>query len=297
MLRNPYYVGTVRYGGVEYKGRHEPLIDRATFSRAQAVLDAHGAAHERDRKHHHYLKGSPICANCGSRLTYVRAKGNGGTYAYFACIGRIKRTGCRLPYLSADEIENRVLTRYGRVKLEQGGARSNEEWSAHLDDVRDAVDEVISKMQAHNAREVRNQRQRIGRIKEQQRRLLDAFLDNALSKSLLQEKQDALEQELGQAERLLTLAEQDGVLLQRVLHEAIDLAQHCQEAYELASPTTRRQLNQTLFNQIKVGVGERRTRRRCGKSSARSPLATRRGASAQRQPPSLLRVLVQTRPS
>lgn len=99
MLRNPYYVGTVRYGGVAYEGRHEPLIDKDTFSRVQAVLAAHGATHERDRKHQHYLKGSLVCARCGSRLTYLRAKGNGGTYAYFACIGRIRRTGCTLPLL------------------------------------------------------------------------------------------------------------------------------------------------------------------------------------------------------
>ncbi len=27
MLDNPYYIGIVRYAGVEYDGNHEPLID------------------------------------------------------------------------------------------------------------------------------------------------------------------------------------------------------------------------------------------------------------------------------
>jgi site-specific DNA recombinase len=40
ILANPYYAGIVRYGGVEYEGRHESLVDKDTFSRVQAVLSA-----------------------------------------------------------------------------------------------------------------------------------------------------------------------------------------------------------------------------------------------------------------
>jgi hypothetical protein len=40
------------------------------------------------REHPHYLKGSIFCGQCGSRLIICHAKGNGGTYAYFICIGR-----------------------------------------------------------------------------------------------------------------------------------------------------------------------------------------------------------------
>ena len=47
MLQNPYYVGVVRYAGVEYEGRHEHLIDGATFARAKAVLAAHNHAPRR----------------------------------------------------------------------------------------------------------------------------------------------------------------------------------------------------------------------------------------------------------
>jgi hypothetical protein len=253
MLRNPYYSGTVRYGGVEYEGRHQPLIDKDTFSRAQAVLAAHGAAHERDRKHHHYLKGSLRCRKCASGLTYVRAKGNGGTYAYFACIGRIKGTGCKLPYLSADAVEEKVAAKYAAIKFEQLGATTREQWIGHLDNVREALEEGISGMRTHNAREVRNQRHRIARIKEQQERLLDAFLDDALSKGLLREKQTRLDAELGQAERLLGIAEQDGEALSKVLNEALDIAQHCEMAYALSGETARRQFNQALFEHFEVG--------------------------------------------
>jgi hypothetical protein len=66
LIQNPYYVGVVHYDGVEYKGRHEHLINTATFERAKAVLAAHANSEEKDRKHHHYLKGSLYCERCGA---------------------------------------------------------------------------------------------------------------------------------------------------------------------------------------------------------------------------------------
>jgi hypothetical protein len=88
----------VPYGGVEYEGRHAQLIDKETLRRAQAVLEAHGAAHERDRKHRHYLKGSFVCGQCGSRLT-----------------------GCRLPNYPVHEITQAVSEKHAQLKSDRLG--------------------------------------------------------------------------------------------------------------------------------------------------------------------------------
>ena len=64
-----------------------PDRQRPAFARARAVLEAHNHAGEKDRKHHHYLKGTLYCGRCGSRMSLIHAKGNGGTYPYFFCIG------------------------------------------------------------------------------------------------------------------------------------------------------------------------------------------------------------------
>ncbi len=78
MLQNPYYVGIVRYAGVEYEGSHEHLIDERTFAQAKTVLTAHANSSEKDRKHHHYLKGSLYCGRCGSRMSLTYAKETAG---------------------------------------------------------------------------------------------------------------------------------------------------------------------------------------------------------------------------
>ncbi len=44
MLRSRYYIGKVIYKGIEYQGRHEPLISEELFDRVQRVLDAHSGS-------------------------------------------------------------------------------------------------------------------------------------------------------------------------------------------------------------------------------------------------------------
>jgi hypothetical protein len=85
MLRNPVYAGVVRWKGVERDGTHPPLISRELFDKVQGVLNAHSSGGERSWKHDHYLKGTLVCAECGSNLYYAVAK---GCFGYFRCIGR-----------------------------------------------------------------------------------------------------------------------------------------------------------------------------------------------------------------
>jgi hypothetical protein len=64
-------------------------------------------------------------------MTYVRARGNGGIYFYFACIGRVTGTGCRQPYVSADVVERKVAAKYAAVKFEQAGCQTTGAWLVH----------------------------------------------------------------------------------------------------------------------------------------------------------------------
>ena len=50
LLRHPYYKGVVQFQGVEYVGKHEPLVDEETWQAVQAVLGSHRSG-ERERMH------------------------------------------------------------------------------------------------------------------------------------------------------------------------------------------------------------------------------------------------------
>jgi site-specific DNA recombinase len=86
VLRDRYYLGLVQYKGEEYQGRHEPLVSAELFARVRAVPDERlPKAAERQRRHHHYLKGSLWRGRCHdkgveARLPLTKVKGHGGEY-------------------------------------------------------------------------------------------------------------------------------------------------------------------------------------------------------------------------
>ena len=187
----PYYVGVVRYAGVEYEGRHEHLIDQAIFAKAKAVLAAHNHATEKGRKHHHYLKGSLYCGRCGSRMGLIHAKGNGGRYPYFYCMGRARGTGCEQPYVAVDLIETAVERAYGKVKLPRRQAEQTRAKLKH----------ALTGMREQAEDEAARQRTRLAKLNEEREKLMHAYYSGAVPVDLLGKEQERLAAETAQAVR------------------------------------------------------------------------------------------------
>jgi site-specific DNA recombinase len=104
ILKNRFYTGSFVWGGVEYKGKHKPLIDAATFDRVQRVFAGHNKP--KYRKHDFAFAGLLTCAHDGCTVTTELHKGK---YVYYRCsFGRGK---CDLPYMP----EQRVSEALGDV--------------------------------------------------------------------------------------------------------------------------------------------------------------------------------------
>jgi DNA invertase Pin-like site-specific DNA recombinase len=242
MLANPYYIGIVRYAGVEYDGNHEPLVDRATFQRARAVRDAHGHAEERDRKHDHYLKGTLYCGRCGSRMSLAYAKGNGGTYPYFFCIGRMRRNGCTQPYTPTRVIEQAVEHLYMHIAPP----------AEHLETIRVKLDHALAGMRKQAQQEVARQQRRLAKLTDERTKLLHAYYQGAIPLDLLHQEQDRITTQTASAETQLATAQRSATDVQTTLDKALDLLANCQHAYSNAPGHLRRQWNQALFLRLHV---------------------------------------------
>ncbi len=118
LLRHPYYMGMVRYQGVIYPGKHEPLVTPEIWQEVQKLLTAKHLTGERHQEHPHYLKGSIYCGECGSRLIVCHAKGRGGTYPYYICIGRQRdKASCAQRSIRIEEAEEAIAAHYATVQL------------------------------------------------------------------------------------------------------------------------------------------------------------------------------------
>ena len=258
LLQNPYYVGIVRYAGVEYEGRHEHLIYQATFAKAKAVLSAHTNSTEKDRKHHHYLKGSLFCGRCGSRMSLTYAKGNGGRYPYFYCLGRTRGTGCKQPYVPVDLIETAVERAYGDVRLPR----------KQTERVRGKLKHALTGMREQAEAEATRQRKRLVKLTEEREKLLHAHYAGAVPVDLLRSEQERLTTEATQAERHIEVAEASFADIEDTLGKALDLLADCQRAYLAAPGHLRRQWNQALFERLLVYDD------RIGEAEVAEPFAT-----------------------
>ncbi|MGH2554570.1 MAG: recombinase family protein, partial [Actinomycetota bacterium] len=170
-LRNKYYIGTVVFRSVEYEGKHEPLVERHVFDRVQEVFQMHDLAGERVRSHRHYLKGSLFCARCEERLGFGFFKGrHGGLYPYFFCYGRHRGNGCDLPFLPADDVEDRVVDHYAIIQLDQ----------ELVEETKSQLRERLERQRKLALRTVKRQEARLSRLSHERIKLLHAYYNGLL---------------------------------------------------------------------------------------------------------------------
>lgn len=243
MLSNRYYIGIVTFRGVEYAGRHEPLIEKELYDKVQAVLATRQGSGEKRRVHHHYLKSSIYCLGCGSRLCITKAKGR---YLYFFCVGRQKKRGCQQPYLRVDAVEAVIENHYKFVSLEP----------ALAEQARQALASELAEQHHQSQRVAKRQEKRLARLDDERRKLLQAHYADAVPLDLLKEEQDRISRETRDAERLLQQAQTASVDVEHTITEALELATNLYEAYRQGDPQVRRLLNQFFFEKVLVGREE-----------------------------------------
>jgi len=243
ILRHPFYKGVVRYKGVEYPGRHEPLIDEATWKKVQDVLRSKDRSGEKTREHPHYLKGSVYC-HCGFRMIISYSRGRHGTvYPYFCCLGRHgKHNNCTKKAVLIKTIEEGVEDLYRRVQLDP--------------DLRDAIEQTLVEELEAISEESRLERaiveKRHARLLSEQTKLLQAHYADAIPVQLLKTEQDRLELEIGQAQQRLDALEGDIDATCANLATALDYASDAHRAYARSTPRNRRQFNQFFFKRLVI---------------------------------------------
>ena len=251
LLKHPYYKGIVRYKGVEYEGRHEPLVSAQTWQRVQEILATHSLAGDRPQVHNHYLKGTVFCGwkdengvECGSRLIVTHARSRSGRiYPYFVCSSRHnKRSGCTFKAVMIDTIEDKIIDHYAAYQL--------------TPDERDNLEEVLGQeliaLRDETAGERVKLHKRQRRLLDEREKLLQAHYAEAVPLDLLKSEQSRIGDALTHIEdRLAATATQDE-LVGTQLKAALALATDIQDSYRTASDAIRRRLNRWIFAEIVV---------------------------------------------
>lgn len=243
LLLNPYYKGLVKFRDAYHPGKHEPLIDEATWQRVQDTLTSHMNG-ERTRKHPHYLKGTIYCGSCGSRMSVTVAKSKtGARYPYFICLGRHNRQNdCQQKSVLIEEVEEQVADYYRKVQLDPR-LRDRVE-SLLLDELR--------RTQADSEQEFDSLRLERDKLQRQREKLMEAHYEGAVPVDLLKQEQERIADALLQIGSKLEASNTRFDDIEAKLKMALDLTIDCALAYRTAPDQIKKQFNQVFFSRVLV---------------------------------------------
>ena len=244
ILKNRYYVGVVKFEGVEYPGKHEALISEQLYARAQQVRAARRQSGEKPRVHSHYLKGTLYCGNCGEPLTFEQSRNRVGTlYDYFYCLGRQRlKNGCTFKATQAHMVEDLVEQHWSAVTI------SDE----RLSEVRRLVLEHMDTLLPNQDRAEAKAKHDLADLQTQSERLMQAFYADAITLDHLKQEQARIGAERATAEALIARNTTDRDTVLAKLDYLCALLANPVRYYENAPDVMRRELNQGIFERIYV---------------------------------------------
>lgn len=194
---------------------------------------------------------SLFCGRCRSRLCITKTSNrHGSTYFYFFCLGRQqRRTDCEQPSIPVELVETHVASKWVGVRLSP----------EYVELLRTLIAQGLDEhhQRAKHARSLATRQ--VQRLRERQRKLLEAHYEGAIPVDLLREEQTRISNDLQQAERRLRSASVSFDRLAATIEACLTLLERCVETYRNASPAVRRQMNQALFERFFItedGVAE-----------------------------------------
>ena len=172
IITNPFYTGIMVRDGRHYQGNHEPLISKSTFDKAQEAQE--NRSRPKSKRLFFPLRGFLKCETCGCSLTACLKKGH---HYYYCTNGRQNceehKTYLRENYLYekiADIFDN--LT-FSERKIELMYRASRERIDMDTKYFGEAIETLQNSLEG---------------LKTREKRLLDTFLADQISKELYDEK-------------------------------------------------------------------------------------------------------------
>jgi DNA invertase Pin-like site-specific DNA recombinase len=245
MLRDRYYIGKVNLDGIEYQGRHQPIVSEELFDRVQRILDAHSGSGTRERQHPHYLKGLVWCGRCKHRYTIMPGRGNGGEYFYFMCRGRQMKQ-CDHPYVPVDVMEQAIEQHYAHAVILPADIRAR---------VREAVQTAVDE-QFSLTDEMREQFTRqLEKLDSKESYFLDLAAEEGWPKDKLRDKINSIRDERKKITRQLETATNQLETGRQVFLTALELLDDPHALYARGNETVKAILSRAFFTRLHVDGG------------------------------------------
>lgn len=104
LLQNPFYYGKMQWKSEIYPAKHEPLITKDLFEKAQSILKRRGKT-ALSTQHNYLFKSKIFCEGCEGVLSWESQKG----ILYGHCNNHLKSRNCpKKTYIKEKEVEEQI---------------------------------------------------------------------------------------------------------------------------------------------------------------------------------------------
>jgi len=232
ILRDRAYIGEIEYRGEWHPGKHEPLIDRSTWDRVQALL--RGCNY-----HSHALTYSGefmTCAHCGRPITgeckTKQTKSGPRDYIYYRC-ARYTKDGHPRVRVREEEIDRQVLAIFDRMRIED-------------ESVRDWFRAVLASQTKDSQAESMSMRSELQRqetlLVQQQDRLLNLRLDGEIEQEAYARKSTELRDRLASIKLQLDALDRSHDEMAELASKVFELSQTLREKWLTADYAAKRRI-------------------------------------------------------
>ena len=148
ILKRKSNYGIIEYNGVEYQGRHEPIISKETYDEAMSAMISRSIT--RTCTSDYLLTGLVYCGKCGAKMRYQKWGKKGSKLVCYSQQSTkpylIKDPDCTQEKIWADEVEDFVIQRLLQLKEERQDMSATEYTSSALDLLTQQKEEIEKKI-------------------------------------------------------------------------------------------------------------------------------------------------------
>ena len=236
ILKNPFYIGLMRFKGQVCKGKHKPLTTSEIFEACQRVTQRHNRNACRRRKYQWLLSGFVYCHKCSTRLYCSWQQEKKSAYYH----GNV-RNGCK-HYIPVGELEEKVAQQFKKIQF-------SEEFTQKIIE---KGKELISQSRENREKETHDLRNAVKKLEARRNILEDNLLDQTISKEAFKRKHDEIALEIQNLENEIATIENQRGFDVDIISEILGMTKNIYQTFTNANFKAKRHYLSIFFEKLEV---------------------------------------------
>lgn len=243
IFNNTIYYGWMKWGGLEGKGKHDPLISKETFDQVQFVLSRNNHFLIRKRKRFFVLRGFVYCPIHEKRLTAdchdLKKSSKRKSISYYRCT---QRGGCKPSYFETNKLEKKITNEFKKYEFS--------------DDFIEMVKKHAKDHLKSGRRDLRSDKKALHNqkrgIEQKRNRLEDLLVDGLIDRNVYKRQHAQLQEQLVSIERQIHVLDNKHQVDFSVIEEVLAMTRNLHQSYLDAPDFLKRHYLRLFFERIYI---------------------------------------------